>query len=245
MRKPLSFSLVALIAFFAVVGLVLLFSFVGSSQQSPNLPSIPNDNSTSGDTLDYSRIEISTGNVQDIVSAMKRPKEYYVETKSESFYDSTSSVNLRRRWVRDGLSRIDILSAGGNVTMSTIYAGNTVYYWTPNSSRVLKMSRGNFSANDEQMIMDYTSLLNLPPDSITDAKLSRINGEQCIYVEAKNTYGYIEKYWVSTQNGLLLLGQTLKGENIIYSVQLIELDLTRPDDVEFTLPDKTVITAAN
>ncbi|MBR5479382.1 MAG: hypothetical protein IKU84_04320 [Clostridia bacterium] len=242
MRKPLSFSLVALIAFFMVIGVILLFSFVGSSHQTPDLPSIPDDREESGDTLDYSRVEINKSNVLDIVSAMRRPDAYYVETKSESFFDATSSVSLRRRWVRDGISRIDILNTGGAVTMSTIYTDSTVYYWTPGSNRVLTMSRGNFTANDEQMIMDYNSLLKLPKDSIIDAKLSRISGEQCIYAEAKNSFGYIEKYWISTQTGLLISGQTLKDNKVIYSVSLIDLDLTRPDDYEFTLPNRTVIT---
>ena len=242
MRKPLSFSLVALIAFFVVIGVILLFSFVGSSYQTPDLPSIPGSSPQNSDVLDYARIEINKTNVQDIIAAMIRPDEYYVETKSESFFDDTSSVNLRRRWVRDGLSRIDILNAGGNVTMSAIYTDSTVYYWTPGSTRVLTMSRGNFSASDEQMMMDYTSVLKLSTDSIVDAKLTQTSGVSCIYVEAKNSFGYTEKYWVSTQNGLLLLGQTLKDNKVVYSVSMIELDLTRPDDFEFTLPDKKVIT---
>ena len=242
MRKPLSFSLVALIAFFVVIGVILLFSFVGSSNKTPTLPTLPGSQEEIADTFDYSRVEINKDNVQDIVSAMKRPAEYYTETKSETFYDNTSSVNLRRRWVRDGLSRIDILNAGGTVTMSTIYTNSKVYYWTPGSTRVLEMSRGNFSADDEQMMMDYTSVLKLSPESIVDAKLTQTSGVSCIYVEAKNSFGYTEKYWVSTQNGLLLLGQTLKDNKVVYSVSMIELDLTRPDDFEFTLPDKKVIT---
>ena len=242
MRKPLSFSVVALIAFFVVIGAILLSSFFGSSHQSPDLPSLPGEQTQSTDTIDYSRVEITKDNVQSIVAAMKRPDEYYTETKSETFFDNTSAVSLRRRWVRDGISRVDILNSGGSLTMSSIYTSSTVYYWTPGSSRVLKMPRGSFTADNEQMMMDYETLLNLAPESITDAKLSRISGEQCIYVEAKNAMGYIEKYWISSQNGLLVLGQTLKGEQIIYSVQLVDINLTRPDDIEFTLPDKKVIT---
>ena len=242
MRKPLSFSVVALIAFFVVIGAILLSSFFGSSNQSPDLPSIPGTQTQSTNTIDYSRVEINTRNVQSIISAMNRPAEYYTETKSETFFDNTSSVNLRRRWVRDGLSRVDILNSTGTLTMSSIYTNNTVYYWVPGSSRVLKMPRGNFTAENEQMMMDYDTLLKLAPESITDAKLSRISGEQCIYVEAKNGLGYTEKYWISSQNGLLILGQTLKEDTIIYSVQLVDLNLTRPDDIEFTLPDKTKIT---
>lgn len=245
MRKPLSFSLVALIAFFAVIGVIILSSFMGSSHQSPDLPSLPNNPTENAGALDYSKVDITKDNVQDIVSAMVRPTEYYVETKSESFYDNTSSVSLRRRWVRDGLSRIDILSAGGNVTMSTIYTDKNVYFWTPGSYRALEMSRGNFSANDEQLLMDYTTLIKLPTENIRTAALSRVNGEQCIYAEAVNVHGYIEKYWISTQSGLLLLGQTFKGETLIYTIRLIELDLTRPDDIEFTLPDKKLITSSN
>jgi len=242
MRKPLSFSFVALIAFFVVMGIILLFSFMGSSQQTPNLPTLPDSNSQYvGNTLDYSRIDIHKNNVQDIISAMNRPDEYYVETKSEILYDNSTSVNLRRKWVRDGLSRIDVLTSGGTVTMSSIYTGSTVYYWTPASGRVLEIPRGNFTANDEQMLMDYTTLLALPAENIIDAKLSRISGEQCIYVEAKNSLGYIEKYWISTRNGLLLSGQAFDGDTLVYSVSIIELVLTRPDDIEFTLPDKRLI----
>ena len=51
-------------------------------------------------------------------------------------------------------------------------------------------------------------------------------GSPCIYVEAENgDLNYRERYWVSVENGLLLYGQTLSGDDVVYSVKASNIDI--------------------
>ena len=72
MRKPLSFSLVSLIAFSAVLGVILLSSIIGSWHKAPQLPEIPqtSDELANLENPDYSKIKVTTDNVQSVVQRL-------------------------------------------------------------------------------------------------------------------------------------------------------------------------------
>ncbi len=243
MKKPMSFFKLSLIAIFAVLGIVLLLSFLGTWHAIPDIAEIPEEvpEVENTENPDYVRLEITPENVQSVVRELSRPSEYYVETKSELYYDNKSTEYLRRRWVRNNVSRIDIYNSYGNVTMSAILDAENAYYWYNGAARYITLPKGNFSAEDEQMMMDYTDLLELPQHAIKSAYLIRYEGEMCIYTEALRDDGMYEKYWVSVNDGLLRQGQILKGSTVVFSVVQMQLDASPQGDAHFTLPNKTVI----
>ncbi len=242
-KKPLSFFKLSLIAIGAVLAFVLLFSFFGSWHLSPDLPELPEEvqEGEGAENPDYVRLEVNRGNVKSVVEALNRPKSYYVESKCELFYDDKSAPFLRRRWVKEGVSRVDVLNSYGNLTMSLILNNENAYYWYAGSARYVTLPKGEFKPENEQMMMDYTDLLALPDDSIQSAYLVRYEGEMCIYAEAKKGSGNTEKYWISVNDGLLRLGQVLEGDKVVVSVSALAINTDVQTDDHFTLPDKTVI----
>lgn len=242
-KKPLSFFKLSLIAIGAVLAFVLLFSFFGSWHLSPDLPELPEEieESESAENPDYVRLEVNRDNVKSVVEELNRPKSYYVESKCELFYDDKSASFLRRRWVKGSVSRIDILNSYGNLATSLILDNENAHYWYAGSGRYVTLPKGEFKPEDEQMMMDYTSLLKLPDESIQNAYLVRYEGEMCVYAEAKQDGGNIEKYWISVNDGLLRLGQVLKGDKVVVSVSALAINTELQTDDHFTLPDKKVI----
>lgn len=240
MRKPPSFSLVSALAFCAVVVVILLLFWTGSSRKQPIIPDLPQTEASSGsstENLDYLQVEITPQNVQDVIAALTRPSSYYIETKSELHYDNQISTYLRRKWVRNEWSRVDLFNTNSTVTMHVIFTKESAFFWYPGSSRYTQLPVGDFTADESQMMMVYEDILKLDSKNIMDAKLTRFDGEDCIYAEVtRPELGYTERYWVSVSSGLLLLGQTLKDNALIYSVQTLELDTTTPEDAVFTLP---------
>lgn len=240
MRKPLPFSLTAVLAFCVVIVVILLLFWSGSSQKQPLIPDIPQEetsSSSSTNNLDYLQVEITPQNVQSVIAALSRPDSYYIETKSELYYDDRNSAYLRRKWTRGSWSRVDLFNAENTVTMHVIFTDQSAFFWYPDSSRYTRLPAGDFTADEVQMMMTYEDILELKEENIIDAKLTRLNGEDCVYAEVvRPELGYTERYWVSAANGLLLLGQTLKDGDLIYSVQMIEMDPAIPGDDVFMLP---------
>lgn len=241
MRKPFSFPFIATIAFCTVVLVILVLFWITSSSNRSQIPSLPHEEVSSGvvsGNQDYLQIEITPQNVQNVIKELSRPSSYYMESQSTLYYDTRSSTALRRRWVSGELSRVDIFNTSGNISTHVLFNAKSAFYWHPGSSRVTELPLGEFTADDSQMLMVYEDILDLDPNNITDAKLTRYEGNDCIYVEVKEaSLGYTERYWVSVSTGLLVLGQTLKNNTLIYSVQTLELDTENVENSIFNLPN--------
>ena len=238
MRRQVSFAMGSFIAIAAVLALILLFVFAGSWHPSPELPELGVASEQGGLNPDYKALNITDDNVKNVVAALSRPASYYAETRAQTIYDGTKNEFLRRKWVRAGVSRLDIFGSGGQPAMSAIFDAENVYYWYANSVRVTQLARGEFSPEDEQMLIDYTDLLS--HEKVSNAKLVNYNGEACIYAEgvSGNTR---ECYWISVQNGLLKHGEVYDGDELIYSVEMLKLDISEQGKEHFTLPDGRVL----
>lgn len=237
-----------ILASIAVVALTCLFVFLFSPGISSSvIDSIPTDppdisgadgnGGQASNNPDYSKIDITRENVQSVIRAMARPSDYYYETESVLAYSGGSSAYARKKWAHGAWERVDILSDSSTVTMHIIYGGGNVFMWRPGATRYYKTNAGEFTADDSQMMMVYEDVLHLDPSNILDAKYTLYNGTPCIYVEANNpVLGYRERYWISTENGLLILGQTLKDSTVIYTVRSKVITVAAQDESLFQLP---------
>ena len=67
-------------------------------------------------------------------------------------------------------------------------------------------------------------------------------GLSCIYVETViPQLDYVEKYWVSTENGLLVSAETWKKDTLIYRMTGYSVEQPVRSDADFTLPDGRLI----
>ena len=69
-----------------------------------------------------------------------------------------------------------------------------------------------------------------------------ISGVNCIYVEtAENADGYVERYWVGVDTGLLMAAERLVDEEPVYRMAALTVDMTAPTAADFTLPDGRIL----
>ena len=89
----------------------------------------------------------------------------------------------------------------------------------------------------------YEDVLALPSERIVDAGYGSYSEHPCIYVETDvDELGYLERYWVSVDSGLLIAAETLKGEQVVLSVNATyPITTPCPSNVRFALPDGTVL----
>ena len=120
---------------------------------------------------------------------------------------------------------------------------NIVYYWYGGSSTWLTAPAGSLSADLSQRIPTYEDVLALDAEKISAAGYDAYSEHPCIFVETlQDQLGYVERYWVSVDSGLLVAAQTLKDEKVIYSVNATApVQTPCPTDAVFSLPDGTVI----
>ena len=89
----------------------------------------------------------------------------------------------------------------------------------------------------------YETVLALNSDSITDAGYKDRGGLPCVYVEAQGRErGYILRYWVNIQSGLLVSAETEVNGQLVYCMTAYTaIQSPCPSTAQFSLPDGTVM----
>ncbi len=194
-----------------------------------------------GETDIAEAVTVDKSNVKSIIAAIKRPDEYFSETRSIISHDSGSASFARQKWVKGSLSRIDVFSSisSQNASVHYVYTSDSVYAWRTGERSAHKTARGSFEPDDEQMMMSYEDIVSASDENITTAQLTMYDGVSCVYAEVKNpANGYINRYWVSYSTGLLVFGQSLNREGkVVYSVTSTQTDVSPQDMETFRLPD--------
>ena len=120
----------------------------------------------------------------------------------------------------------------------TIADGEKTFVWYNDEERVYEAPAGNISADNEQFIPTYEEILHLPQSEISAADYRELSGVNCVYVEtAGDALGYVLRYWVSVDTGLLVSAEKLQNEETIYRMTALSLDQAEPTEEDFILPD--------
>ena len=195
----------------------------------------------SGKPADTEAIVVDKTNVKNIIAAIKRPEEYFSETRSTISHESGSASFARQKWVKGNLSRIDVFSSvsSQNPSAHYIYTADLIYAWRPGERTPYKTARGSFEPDDEQMMMSYEDIISANVNDITTAQLTMYDGVSCIYAEVKNpSNNYTNRYWVSYSTGLLVFGQSLNRDGkVVYSVTATQTDVSPQSMDSFRLPN--------
>ena len=116
-----------------------------------------------------------------------------------------------------------------------------LYRWYGGNNSVKSWAVDERGADLAQHIPTYEEVLELEPERIVEAGFGERDGMSCIYVETDiDELGYLERYWISTDNGLLVGAETEKEGQIVLSMTSTEADVLQQEG-NFTLPDGTVL----
>ena len=233
-------SVIILAAVFASFGYSILFS------QTPSitLPEVPSDSSghTSGSgEAPLVQVDVTRQTVQAVIAQLARPDSYYRQLTVETFWSGGSSTTTVQTWVNEGYTYVRSALPSGQFRYS-LSAGDTLYYWYDGSSTYLTAPADTISPDLAQRIPTYEEVLDLPLRDIADAGYEVRGDQSCIYVETRvDDYGYLERYWISVDSGLLISAETVQDGQVVYSMTAYSpIQTPCPSDVVFALPDGTV-----
>ena len=188
----------------------------------------------------FQRVEVTPQTVQSVIRTLERSTSYYWELTVETFWTGGSSATSVQTWVDGGWSHTRQVLPSGLIRHDLI-SEDTVYYWYEGSSDYLTAPAEGGSADLAQHIPTYEEVLELEPERIVEAGFGERDGMSCIYVETDiDELGYLERYWISTDNGLLVGAETEKEGQIVLSMTSTEADVLQQEG-NFTLPDGTVL----
>ena len=238
----------AAVGFAGLIALVVVLMLANSLRPSPRieLPSqeeegVQSEESSSGDGLTV--VEIRPDTVQAAVATLERPETYQRELVVQQFWDNGSGTMENTVTVSGGWTRVDQTLARDRVRHS-VTDGRMTYIWYNSQRTVYAAQAGEISADMEQAIPTYEDVLDLPVEEISAANYQTLSNMNCIYVEtAADAYGYVLKYWVSVDSGLLAAAEKLLDGETVYRMWETSADLDPTIESEFTLPDGTDLLA--
>ncbi len=206
----------------------------GSPEGSPGL-----------ENHNYIPIEVTADTVQSVIATLSRPASYYRELTVETMWGDgldekgTTSVKV---WTDGKFVKSEALRPGG-LTQHTLVTGSALYLWYDGDTTWYERPYDDKSADlVAQNIPTYEDVLALDKTAITKTGYDLLNKLACIYVEVKEgSLGYLQRYWIGVESGLLVSAETVKGDEVVYRMQSGTLEVPIPEGVEFSLPDGTVL----
>ena len=196
--------------------------------------SVPNPN---GSNHVLQHIRVTPDTVQDVIASLQRTDSYHRELSVSLFWEGGSSTSPTSVWCNEGWISTKRTLPTGIVRHDLV--GDEIYYWYDNDTEFLTAPADEFSQDLAQRIPTYETILALDTDNITVARYQIKETLPTIYVESVIDKGTsVERYWVSTQTGLLVGAEIEVSDVLIYSMSgYTSIQTPVPTDAPFTRPD--------
>jgi hypothetical protein len=187
--------------------------------------------------------DINRANAQQILSELKRPPEYSSVWQIEWFWDGGGSGPLERRvFAADDYTRAEIYDVERRLSANLLTGRTRVFLWAPQGGPYHPTARGNVSVEDEAGLAVYEPLLTCDPEEILSASYLVWENKPCIFVESQAAGSrYVHAWWISLENGFLLRMEKTQDGVLKYSCVLQSVELYRPSDEMFRLPDTQLV----
>ena len=235
---------IALVVVLAVFG---SFAFSLLSVRAPHIvlptPGAQTPASPSGFDSNTQLLEVTPTTVQAVIATLDRSSSYYRQLSVQTFWDGGSGTTSVQTWTDDGYTQVRAQLPTGQVRNSIQTPDGTLYYWYSGGSAVLVAPPDSLSEDLAQRLPTYEDVLALDTASISDAGYVDYEGHPCIFVETQSGgQEYVQRYWIGVDSGLLVAAQTLKAEQVVYSVNAsTAIQTPCPASASFRLPDGTVL----
>ena len=234
---------------FGILILVIVLLFARSTARRAGRIELPEaDSGVQGEGTDptddpsaLELVEITPDTVQLAVAQMSRMETYSRNITVETYWDGGSSTANTQTYVRGETMRMDTTRPDGSVR-HLLTNGETTCIWYDDASAWTAFSAGAFTADAEQSIPTYETILSLEKEQIAQASYGSYEDLYCIMVvTAQDEDGYVTTYWISTETGLLVAAETTQEDVLVYRMTALTLDAVSPEDTVFQLPDGSTL----
>ncbi len=247
-KSSLVIIIAAIICAALAVGFYLSSNLAGDKAPPIVMPSDKQGN-LDGDVYDedhmpgdITRIELNASNVQNVIATIERPEKYACRVDTSVYYNDNIRMMSALCYTAGQYTKTEILGNSDTVATNIISTPDTTYIWSEGSSSYYQGATGGFSSDDVQHIPTSDDILMLDRNDIKSASYTEMNGQNCICAEVYDPeMQYTEKYYVSTDTGLLKYCETLdKTGEKIYSMEMSAESYDFDTEV-FKLPDSTLV----
>lgn len=237
----------AAIAVIVLLMTALVIFTLTSSKADPETPAVLLPTPLASDSLPINtediisnmrRAEVTTDTVQAVIATLSRADSYTRTVTVERFSSGGGSSSSITAWVRGESSRISVND--GAVTKNILLQNGEIWIWYSDSPGYYRgAAKGGVAMADEyQKMLSYEDILELDPDSITDAGYVEFNGEQCIFAEyVTESLGYRNMVYISVGTGILMGNDEFDGDALIYRMVSDAPDISTPSDEIFAPPE--------
>ncbi len=235
-----------------IIALALITSF-GRNFFAHSIPSVVLPNiSTSGDPMNPTTnwegnlsptapVTVTTDTVQAVVDSLQRADSYFRTLSVELFWEGGSSVTPVSVWCNGGWTSTQQTQPTGLVR-NDLVGEDTRYYWYSGDDNYLSISTTEGDDDLSQRIPTYEDVVKLDSKWIVSANYAPFENIPAIYVEVTEK-NRTERYWVSTDSGLLIGAEVEEDGQLIYRLTAIDpVQIPCPTDAPFSLPDGTAVT---
>lgn len=233
---------------FVVLTVLIVALMLNGTLRRTSHITLPVPGESSGETSDAPNaaeealtvVSVSQETVQSAIASLERPQNYRRVVTVEQFWDGGSGAYKTTVNVSGELTRTDRTMPDGRVR-HTITGPDMVYIWYDDETEVYSAPVGDISGDQAQTIPTYEEILDLPVDSIVTADFRAVSNIDCIFVEtAADEAGYVMRYWVSVDSGLLTVAEKLLNGEPAYRMAALTVEET-DTRAEFVLPDGTLL----
>ena len=188
----------------------------------------------------FRSVEITPETVQQAVATMTRPATYVRTVRITTHWSGGSRTVDVQTAVREPYTRMDVQTAGGS-TRHLLTDGERTCIWYDEEREWAEFPSGDFTEDEEQRILTYEDLLELPTEEIVAAVYRDYKDLSCICVlTAADKEGYDTAYWISVDTGLLVAAITRQDGETVYEMESLTMD-TAVDESRFLLPDGSAL----
>ena len=229
---------------------VAMFASFGRSLFLVNIPSVSlahldssaseQDNTTGSDENgQFWQVDVTPETVQSIVASLERPVSYYRELTVEALWNGGSHSTSVQFWQDHGWSHTRQVLPSGAVRHD-LTGEDTTYYWYEGSQSYRTFPADEYSADLTQHIPTYEDVLDLDPDTITQTGYDRRDVWPCVYLQVQVSDTVVERYWISTDTGLLVSAEREQSGQLVYRMTAYtQVQIPCPATASFALPDGT------
>jgi len=228
-----------------LVVVVLLLAWGGRRQsQSVVLPESQSDSASvdgEGGESRLNTITITPETVRPAISTLSRPTAYSRSQTVETFWSGGGGQSLSQIYVSGRQTRLDTQLADGSVrhmVVEDVEGGSVAGVWYDDETDWKLLRSADLTADIAGRTLSYETVRDLPVEAIAMADYRERDGLNCVYVEtAEDGEGYVDRYWVSVDSGLLHAAERLWNGSLIYRFTTGVLEVAAQDESLFLLPD--------
>ncbi|HIY32465.1 MAG TPA: hypothetical protein H9833_04370 [Candidatus Evtepia faecavium] len=184
-------------------------------------------------------VEVTPDTVQNVIASLSRPESYHRELTVSLFWSGGDSTEAVEIWADEGYVRTTI-ATGGAVQYRLVGDGK-LRLWYAGDQTWQETEAEDATADLAQRIPTYEDVLDVDPQTISDAGYEEKNGSNCIFVAVKRDGRVTDHYWISTDTGLLCAAETYESGRKVYEMGEDRFSAPLEEGMVFSLPDGTVL----